>query len=375
MRRTVRICAAILALSAPLDAFAQGGPAAVYVDAARTTEMIDSAPVIGRLVANMESAVAARAEGVVAHVSVEIGDEVKAGEELARLDVTLHEIELQSARAALRRAESGVDAAEAAVQLRRQGLERAGQLQGSTAFSRGQFEDRQQELLEAEGQFSRAVADVDSAKAAMARAEYSVTHSQILAPFSGVVLERMVNPGQYISTGETVARLLSLHALEIEADVPSEYLASMRPGLDVAARTAAGEEIAAKLRAVIPLESVDTRTRAARFSFDADQTEAFAMAPGATVTVHLPVSAAGTVITASKDALVQGQGGWVVYVVQDGAAQLRPVTIGAASGARIEILSGLEAGEWVVVRGNERLLPGQEVTPIPIENTDPEQQG
>ena len=56
-----------------------------------------------------------------------------------------------------------------------------------------------------------------------------------------------------------------------------------------------------------------------------------------------------------------GIGGWVVYVVVDGKAELRPVTLGQSAGSRLEVLSGLSDGEMVVVRGNERLRPGQPV--------------
>jgi hypothetical protein len=60
---------------------------------------------------------------------------------------------------------------------------------------------------------------------------------------------------------------------------------------------------------------------------------------------------------------VQSARGWTVYVAQDGVAQPRQVEIGAPVGDRFEALSGLSEGDWTVVRGNERLRPGQEIDP------------
>ena len=85
------------------------------------------------------------------------------------------------------------------------------------------------------------------------------------------------------------------------------------------------------------------------------------VAIGSSVTLQLPVSAPRKVISVPKDALLQGRGGWIVYVVKDDKAQPRPVKLGQAVQGRIEILSGIQIGDVVVVRGNERLRPGQPV--------------
>ena len=120
------------------------------------------------------------------------------------------------------------------------------------------------------------------------------------------------------------------------------------------------------LRAVIPDESVSTRTRPVRFSPKLNNMSA-PLAAGQSVTVHIPIGEARDVVTVPKDALVQGPQGWIVYVADGESAQPRPVTLGAAVDDRLEILSGLEVGEIVVTRGNERLRPGQ-----PISYTVPE---
>ena len=79
--------------------------------------------------------------------------------------------------------------------------------------------------------------------------------------------------------------------------------------------------------------------------------------------MHVPVGRPRDVVSVHKDGINRRGGGTFVYVVQDGSATPRPVQLGTALGNRIEVLSGVEPGAQVVVRGNERLRPGQAVSP------------
>jgi multidrug efflux pump subunit AcrA (membrane-fusion protein) len=81
---------------------------------------------------------------------------------------------------------------------------------------------------------------------------------------------------------------------------------------------------------------------------------------GESVDALLPLGVPREVVTVHKDAVLKRQGMSLVYVVdKENAAQIRPVELGEAIGPRFEVLSGLESGEIVVIRGNERLRPGQ----------------
>jgi hypothetical protein len=102
-----------------------------------------------------------------------------------------------------------------------------------------------------------------------------------------------------------------------------------------------------------------------RFSLGFDGTTK-PLAAGQSVTILAPMGGPREALSVSKDALVQQAGGWIVFVAEDGKAAPRPVTVGAAIGGRFEIEGGLSAGDLVVVRGNERLRPGQ-----PIQYDDP----
>ena len=133
------------------------------------------------------------------------------------------------------------------------------------------------------------------------------------------------------------------------------------------ATTDLGQSLTLDLRAVLPLEESSTRTRVVRFGAPG-LAEMGHAAVGQSLTVDIPVGEARDLMSVPKDALMQSPGGWTVFVAQDNTAQPRQVSIGVPIGDRYEVTAGLSEGDLVVVRGNERLRPGQEITPQTVGN-------
>lgn len=359
------LLAASMTTALPERAHAQGGPAGVVVETVETRSFTETAPVLGEFVAPTSSVVASRIPGLIVEVLVQVGDQVNAGDLLVRLDTELLGIELQAAEAARNEASAGLTVAEADLALAQQGFERVERLKSSPAFSQGQFNDLGRQLQRAQGQIAQANARISSADVTIARSRYNLENAEIRAPFSGTILERQAQPGEYITTGSAVATLLDGAHLEIVADVPAAYVAGLAQGRQITVRLADGTNYQANVRAVLPRETVSTRTRPVRLiaPFIADDAvgNGAPFAEGQSVMVLVPVSEEKSVLTVPKDALVQGRGGWIVYIAEEGKAQPRPVQIGAAVAGRFEVLNGLQEGQQVVVRGNERLRPGQDI--------------
>ena len=114
------------------------------------------------------------------------------------------------------------------------------------------------------------------------------------------------------------------------------------------------------MRAIGVVENPRTRTRSVRFMPDLDGV-ADNLADGQSVSLSLPVGPPRDIVTVHKDAITRGVNGTAVFVVNGDAAERRLVSLGEAIGNRFEVLGGLEPGELVVVRGNERLKPGQTI--------------
>ncbi|MDJ0993046.1 MAG: efflux RND transporter periplasmic adaptor subunit [Dinoroseobacter sp.] len=344
----------------PSSSFAQGRPAGVVTETVETRTLSETLPVFGQIVARRDSAVAARVAGIVESVDVLVGERVKKGDQLAQLDTELTQIEFGQAMAARTEAEAGITVAEAQLAQARDTLTRTEGLRETAAFSSARFEDLTSELAQAQGQLAQAQARLAIAEAALAQSSYTLDRAQITAPFDAVVISVEADPGQFISVGAEVARLLDIGALEVEAQVPATFVAAVEPGVPVDGETEQGVELDLTVRAVLPTESTATRTRPVRLSVDLAALSGD-VALGQSITLQLPIAPPRDALSVPKDALVQGAGGWTVFLNADGAAQPRPVTIGVAMGDRFEVLTGLQEGDEVVVRGNERLRPGQPI--------------
>lgn len=342
---------------------AQPGPTLVGVATAQMVEITDTRPVIGQLVAAVEADVATRTSGIVGEVLFQVGDEAAEGQVLVQLDQSQLRLERSSVLADVEVAKAGMEVAGAELKRAQQGFERQAALTSSGAFSRSRYEDLQQDAARAEGLLSRARAEMRRAEARLAEVDYRIQHSAVVAPFRGIVISRQAQPGAYMSVGATVATLMDAANLEIEADLPVELIGSLDVGRDMLALFSNGTTGRAIVRAVVPVQLLSTRTRAVRFAIDLSSLDPKLLARGETVTLQIPASAPRRALAVPKDALVQSGTGWMVFAVVNGKAVPRTVSLGESAAERIEVTSGLSEDDVVVVRGNERLRPGQSVAP------------
>ncbi|WP_224824238.1 efflux RND transporter periplasmic adaptor subunit [Cognatishimia sp. MH4019] len=361
-------CLAALALALPsVMAHAQGRAAAVGVQTVEERMLAETVPVFAEVITARDGSVASRVAGTVETVNVLAGARVETGDVLVELDRELLEIIVAQSEAQMTEAEAGIATARVRLDRASTTFARIEALRGSSSFSQGRFDDAQSDVLEAQSQLTEAQAREKSTEAQLAEARYQLERSTIIAPFPGIVIEVNTIPGAFIAAGTPVVRLLDIDAFEVQASVPARYLGALQPGQELQATTENAQDLTLELRAILPLEDVSTRTRAVRMS--APGLGALSnVAVGQSITVQIPVGEARSILSVPKDALVQAQGGWTVFVADEGKAQPRSVQIGLPMGDRYEVVNGLTEGDIVVVRGNERLRPGQDIAPNPIES-------
>ncbi len=339
----------------------------VGVDVVSRTDVEQTFPVIGRLVPRRSGTVAARIEGPVERVAVEVGDRVEAGAVLAVIDRARLELERQLAQADLDQARAQIQVAEARLGQAELTLARLDGLRDSAAFSPARFEDAEQSVVTAQREVVEARAVAARREAELGLARLDLERAEVRAPYDGVVTQRHTEAGAYITRGAPIVDMLDENALEIEADVPVDRLVGLAPGTTVSARFEIGAaSIPARIRAIVPQENPLTRTRAVRFELDhaaAARERIIAPAAEQSVTVDLPAGLRGQRPTVHKDAITRTPSGFQVFIAMpDGVAMPRNVSIGRAVGNRFEVMDGLETGDIVVIRGNERLRPGQRIT-------------
>ena len=352
-----------LAMLAPIGAppvLAQQ-TAAVDVDEVRIEPLSQTVPVIGRLVARQSGIVAARIGGPVADMRVSVGDRVKKGDILAVLDTARLQRQRALLAADVAETVAQINLAESLLVLRRQEMARLDGLKNSAAFSKGRHEDMRQQVVVEQSSVGAAMARKERAEANLALAEIDLYYAEVRAPYDGVVTIEHTETGSWVTNGGPVVSMVGDRQLEIEADVPASRIPALESGMVVSIELDDGSLHQAVVRAVVPEENPLTRTRQVRFTPDVEMA-ALTLAVNESVLLQVPAGPYREVVTVHKDALITRQGQTFVYIAADGKANIRPVEIGTAVGGRFEIISGVASGELAVIRGNERLRPGQDVT-------------
>lgn len=359
--RCAMIATATLAFAVPTVYAQQATP--VVVDTVQTVSVSETVAVFGEIVSRQAGPVQVAISAPVSAVHVRVGDRVQQGDLIATLDSSMLELQKNTVDARITMAEWASRRAQSQLELAKQQEERFRQLRHSAATSEAQLEDAELALKISQQALGESRAAIDQIRRELAISEHNISLTKITAPYSGVIVERTIEIGQYMRTGDRVVRIISDHDLEIEAYIPYRYVDQLKVGDTVDAEFDNGNTFTTQLRAFIPEEHVSTRTRAVRFEFDQNTIDDL-LAINQNVILNIPVSAEKEALTVHKDAVLTQQDGHIVYVVSDGNATPQTIQIGNANGSRFEVVAGLNEGDQVVVRGNERLTPGQMVTII-----------
>lgn len=350
---------ALSAFAAPAVSVAQGQASAVEVDAVVRQPLVATIDVLGRFVARQSGTIAARVAERVEEVRVQVGDRVAKGEVIATM--TSDRLEAEKARmvAQVRAASANISREKANLEKAEQARDRLNRLKGSTAYRPDRAEDAERDVDAHQAALVTVQADAIDAKARLDLAEIALQDASIVAPYDGVVTVKHVSAGSYVRLGDPVVTMVNIGELEIEADVPAHRLSALTPGTLVEAETQSGVTLFAAVRAVVPEEDPRTRTRAVRFVPQGE--DSYAAAANESVTVMVPIDKNRDVLTVHKDAVTVNSGRRIVFVVEDGKASPRTIEIGESMGDRFEVIAGLNEGDVTVIRGNERLRPGQPV--------------
>jgi HlyD family secretion protein len=217
---------------------------------------------------------------------------------------------------------------------------------------------------------AQAAAQVAIQTANVERLKDQLTKHTMISRFAGYVTAEHTEIGQWLKRGDPVAEVVALDEVDVEARLPEDYVAFVRPGSEATVIVPAlpGQTLVGKVKRVVP--QADERARTfpvlVRVTNIIGENDDPLLKAGMIARVALPTGAPHTALVVPKDAIVPGTKQiWVVDVdpknPKVGKARLTPVEFGATSGSSIEVLKGLSLGDRVVVIGNERLRPGQEV--------------
>ena len=257
---------------------------------------------------------------------------------------------------------ASIRTAGAQLALAAQELERLERLRKSAAFSVARYQDKLRDVERFKSSLAEARAKSDQAKAELWMADINLRNAKIRAPFDGIVTQRHVEIGNYVSVGNKVITVLNDASLEVEAEIPANKLGGLTVATAIEVHPEFGGSFKATLRAIVPEENALARTRLVRFTPTFGPTNK-TVAANQSVILHIPSGPVRNAITVHKDAVTQRRGKKVVFIADEEQKKvaIRSVDLGEAFGARFEVLKGLKPGDKVVIKGNERLRSNQQI--------------
>jgi len=346
MRALYLLCAMALLATAFNSPAQESGmpPALVEVGTATLQTLAPVTQVPGTVTSRHDARLAAEVEGRLVDVA-EVGTRVEAGDPVARIEDTRLQLRQEELIAERERARARVTFLEAEEK-------RFARLAASNLAAATQLEQTRADRDVARGEFR-------VAESRLAQNRDQLERTALRAPFPGIVVERLMMPGERAQDGDNVVRLVDQQRLEVIARAPLTYYRFVQPGMRLALLSRdQGGAAEGVVRTVVAVGDENTH----QFELRLD-VEAGLFPVGQTLRVAVPMDEVREVLAVPRDALVLRPEGVSVFVVDETShARQVSVTTGIGAGDQIEVNGAVSAGDAVVVRGNERLRPGQPVS-------------
>src|SRR5690242_8338565 len=380
---------------------------------AAAREVAATVQATGSFVAHDSSDVAPNEAGIIVATLVDVGDFVRQGQVIARLDDRDARLRLDQARAAQQQSEASVrqaqskiglgqnqafdpntvpevlaakaayESAAAQQRLAQADARRYENLVNSGDVSRSAYDKARTQVETAEAQVNATrqqyeatlnaarqnyqgvatqEASLQGTRAQLAMAEKVLADAQIHAPFAGYVSARPVTPGEYVSASSKIATILRVTPIKLELQVPELYAQQMKRGLSVQANVTgyAGRMFQGSVTAVNPAVDPNSRTFIVEVTFANGDV---ALRPGmfATARIVLPGSTQGIFVPASALITDATTNSSQVFMIRDGKARLAVVQVGERDGDTVRILSGIPADAVLAADHLQDLYDGQAV--------------
>ena len=316
-------------------------PAQVQVTLAEQRMMAPVIDVNGTVISLNDSRIAAEVEGKLTSIA-QVGTRVRKGEILATTDTRLLEIAHRRATATLKRLQADMA-------FREQDVARFKDLASRDNASKSRLEAviSQRDMIEQE---------VEDAKAQADQTRGDLERASIRAPFTGMVVARLANIGEYLNMGSEVVRFVDTENIEIVLPAPLSITQFLVEGAEVPVLSANGA-YSLPIRTVVPVGDAVSRMVEVRLKVSGED-----WAIGTPVKVSLPKNTPTQSITVPRDAIVLKSGqNYLFKIGADNTAQQINADIEATVGLWVALRQGVSVGDRIVIRGAERLQPGQAV--------------
>jgi membrane fusion protein (multidrug efflux system) len=335
------------------DAAPAGRP--VTLHPVQAIDMVDRIEATGQLLAKQQARIAAEVGGRITEIHLDEGQAAAAEAAVLSIDPERRRLERERSRAQF-------DQSQASLREQERESERIKELHERNVASQSQLDQAQTELTLARSRMLAAQADLGVV-------ERSLRDANVTAPFSGLINERFVSRGEYVTPGQTLFELVSLDPILVEFSVAEIDSGRVAPGQLVEIRLAPfpDETFGARVSFVAP--TIDAATRTLRVKAELENPEG-RLRPGLFARVDLGVATRRDVQVILEEAILQRSDGAVVFRAgSDNLVERVVIETGIHDNGYVEVVSGLRAGDLVVSRGHARLVDGERIMPRNADGT------
>jgi RND family efflux transporter MFP subunit len=326
-----------------------------------------------------EAPILARADGYIKQRMVDIGDRVQAGQPLAEIEAPEMEEQIRQAKAALQQAQAGVNQALANLKKGQSDAElsRVTAQRYAALMAQGVVAKQDNDRYQAEYQsavagvqaLEEAIAvqrsNVAAAEASVARLQRMESYLVVKAPFDGVITLRNVDTGALVNTGNTLLFRIAQNAtLRTYVNVPQSYASSVRVGQTarVSVSNLPGQEFTGAV--VRTANALDPASRTLLVEIHVPN-RGGALLPGMYARVEMMSARTGAPLLIPSEALIARADGTTVAVVRpDGIVHLQKIEVGRDYGDKLEVMSGLREGDWIIPNAGDAAREGLKVEAV-----------
>ncbi len=325
-----------------------GMPAQVQVVEAKYVELAPSLWIVGTIISRHDSQLSSEVEGRIESL-LEVGDMIEKSEVVASVDDTTIRMQMEEAKAEIAPIKAKLD-------FFNREVERLNKLAKENNAAKNRLDevssDRNQMLGELSMKQTRLVQARDTLK-----------RTAILAPFAGVVAERFKEEGEWAKIGDELVRLVNTEAKEIQGRIQQQSAAFIKYG-DSLEITDGESQTMATVKTLVPVGDAASRLYEIRLDF-----QGMEWMVGHAVRIKVPTGKSLNALVVPRDALVIRENTIKVFrILENNVAEVIFVKTGIANGDLIEVIGEINEGDKIVIRGNERLRPQQQVNIQQVEH-------
>ena len=337
-------------------------PTLVEVDKVKFEELNQTVPIIGSLRSKKVIDIMASVAGKVDQVLVEEGDLVKKGELLAKIDFKNYKYLLDISTSNESKANYSYEIAKVETFNNQLELDRMLALKNTSSFNQARFDKLKNLNSILKTKEAIALSEINVSNRLKNIARLNLDKSQTKALYDGIIEEKLIDKGEFVSRGTKMFQLISVDDLEVIAEVPSFRTFNISKGDQINFSTTDNLNLVGTVRAIGKRENLKTRTVKLFLDFNYESKINRSLIIDENVNILIPISSNKRALTIHKDAILKREGLSLAYVLNKETVEIRPLKLGEAVGNRFIVFDGVKENEFAVIKGNERLRPGQNIT-------------